>query len=283
MFRTLMQKFIIMNYTPLHKIAIFGVPRSGTSWLGQLFNSHPDVAFRFQPLFSYSHKGAISEESTYNDLQKFWHDIYYTEDQFVLLKDSDIHKNYPVFPNKANQPEFLVFKEVRYLHLIESLLKKDPELKVVGIVRNPCSVMLSWKKAPREFKPGWSFAKEWRSARLKNQGRKEEFFGFNKWKEVADSFIDFNEKYPNFFLLKYAELHSNPLNITKETFAWSGLNLNEQTVKFIEQSTTTHSDDENAVFRSKHKDDKWKTELDPQIIEEIYFELRGTRLEQFLD
>ena len=45
----------------LKKIAIFSVPRSGSSWLGQIFNSHEDVSFRMQPLFSYSHKSALNK------------------------------------------------------------------------------------------------------------------------------------------------------------------------------------------------------------------------------
>ena len=40
----------------MRHLALFGCPRSGTSWLGQIFNSAPDVAYRYQPLFSYEFK-----------------------------------------------------------------------------------------------------------------------------------------------------------------------------------------------------------------------------------
>ena len=43
----------------------FGVPRSGTSWFGELFNSSPRVAYRFQPLFSYAFKDAIKDVAAY--------------------------------------------------------------------------------------------------------------------------------------------------------------------------------------------------------------------------
>lgn len=49
-------------------IAIFGVPRSGTSWLGQLFNSSERVAYRYQPLFSYAFKGRLNENSTLDEI-----------------------------------------------------------------------------------------------------------------------------------------------------------------------------------------------------------------------
>ena len=62
-------------HTPERIISINGVPRSGTSWLGQIINSSPDVAFRFQPLFSYTHKGALREDSSVMEIMKFYGDI----------------------------------------------------------------------------------------------------------------------------------------------------------------------------------------------------------------
>ena len=59
----------------VNKLAIFGVPRSGTSWLSQIFNSHPDVAMRFQPLFSYSHKGRVSEDSSSEEISEFFDEL----------------------------------------------------------------------------------------------------------------------------------------------------------------------------------------------------------------
>ncbi len=35
-------------------IGLHGAPRSGTTWIGQIFNSAPQVAFRFQPFFAHA-------------------------------------------------------------------------------------------------------------------------------------------------------------------------------------------------------------------------------------
>ena len=41
-----------------------GVARSGTSWLGQIFDSSPEVRYSFQPLFSYEFKNRVNENVT---------------------------------------------------------------------------------------------------------------------------------------------------------------------------------------------------------------------------
>ncbi|MDF1594396.1 MAG: sulfotransferase, partial [Desulfobacterales bacterium] len=167
----------------MDKIAIFGVPRSGTTWLSQIFNSHPGVALRFQPLFSYGHKGRLSEYSSAMEIRKFFKEILFTQDPFALMT-TEFQKNYPTF-EKSEKPTHIVFKETRYLHIIENMLNICSEIKIIGIVRNPLSVLASWVRAPKEFNKEWDINREWLYAPSKNQNRPEEFYGFDKWKEVA--------------------------------------------------------------------------------------------------
>ena len=71
----------------MKNVAIFGVPRSGTSWLGQIFNSSPMVAYRFQPLFSYcSHfpKLICKLQNYQNKLHYLYHILLYN----IFLLDS---------------------------------------------------------------------------------------------------------------------------------------------------------------------------------------------------
>jgi hypothetical protein len=42
---------------------ISGAARSGTSWLGQILDSSPDVAYRFQPFFAYAFKNFVDFDS----------------------------------------------------------------------------------------------------------------------------------------------------------------------------------------------------------------------------
>jgi hypothetical protein len=265
----------------MDKIAIFGAPRSGTSWLGQIFNSHPDVAFRFQPLFSYGHKGKLSESSPADEIRSFFDDIRHTQDAFALMT-SDMQKNYPVF-EKSAVPTHIVFKETRYLHIIGNILNKCADVKIIGIVRNPLAVMASWILAPKEFDPAWDIHKEWRAAPSKNQDRIEEFYGFDKWKETAEAFLRFKGQFPQqFFEVRYDELNRAPLDATRKIFDFCGLKVCDQVEDFLSASKSRHDFDPYSVFRAKASDDRWQGVLPDEIAEQIMLELKHTPLEIFL-
>ena len=265
----------------MKKIAIFGVPRSGTSWLAQIFNSHPDVVLRFQPLFSYGHKGALNTDSSAEDIRTFFDEILHSTDKFALMK-ADMQKDYPIF-EKSSHPTHIVFKETRYLHIIGNLLFKCDEVRIIGIVRNPLAVLASWVTAPREYSKNWDILREWRNAQSKNQGRPEEFFGYEKWKEAAASFLDFRDKYPKqFMLVRYDSLNRRPLDSTKQMFEFCGLEVGEQVEAFLKASKSRHDSDPYSVYRGDAQDSRWREVLPVEIVNEIALDLEHTPLEAFL-
>jgi hypothetical protein len=89
---------------------ISGMPRSGTTWLSQIFASSPDVRLKFCPLFSYEFKNKLDQNSNKADWLKLFKDVYNTEseylDQDYLRKDGLV----PSFINKKQAPEHLVIK-----------------------------------------------------------------------------------------------------------------------------------------------------------------------------
>jgi hypothetical protein len=265
----------------IKNIGIFGTPRSGTSWLGHIFNSHPDVALRFQPLFSYGHKGSLTAHSPAKDIRKFFEDILYTNDAFATMT-SEAQKNYPTFP-KSVLPTHIVFKETRYLHIIENMLAQCSEVKIIGIVRNPLAVLASWMLAPKEFKSEWDIHGEWRKATSKNQNRSEEFFGFDKWKESTETFLRFKSQFPQQFLLVcYDELNGAPLDTTRKVLEFCDLKVSDQVEEFLRASKSRHDSDPYSVFRAKANDDRWQGVLPGEIAKEIILELQHTPLEIFI-
>jgi len=265
----------------MKKIGIFGVPRSGTSWLAHILNSHPDVALRFQPLFSYGHKGRLTAHSSAEEIRSFFDEILHTQDAFALMT-TEHQKSYPVF-KKSDSPTHIIFKETRYLHIIENMLTKCGEVKVIGIVRNPLAVLASWVSAAKEFKPEWDINNEWRGSPSKNQNRPEEFFGFDKWKESAEAFLRFEKKFPHqFSLVRYDELNRAPLETAKKIFRFSELEVCKQVEDFICKSKSRHDPDPYSVFRANASDACWRGVLPDDIARKMMLELKYTPLDIFL-
>jgi len=268
----------------LTKIAIHGVPRSGTTWLGAIFDSSPNVAYRYQPLFSYAFKSLISGKSSLEEINDFFKEILITDDEFVLQK---IGKKTGIVPSfLKNNITHIIYKEVRYHNILKNLLEKDSEIKVIGLVRNPLSVLSSWLQAPKEFRKdlGWDEIKEWRWAKKKNLDKLEEFNGFEKWKEAVLLFEGLEKKYPDrFLLLQYEHLLKEPNLNVKRIFSYCGIPYSKQTQDFItESSENDQSKDAYSVFRKNQTDDKWKAQLNKTIINKIKDELKTTSLEKYL-
>ena len=185
-----------------------GVARSGTSWVGQIFNSHPGVRFRFQPLFSYEYKGCVNEESTPEEHMDFLNRLWETESEFLTQADKVRSGEYPEFVQSTDE-HTLVFKENRYQSVIEPMLRRVPAAHVIGLVRNPCAVINSWKNNEKEFPPGSVLRDEWRFGACKNSGP-EDYFGYYKWKEVANLYLDLAAQYPDrACVVRYEDLVEN--------------------------------------------------------------------------
>lgn len=263
-------------------VSIHGVPRSGTSWLGQILNSSPDVAFRFQPLFSYRYKGALNNHSSAEEIQSFFMDILNTDDAFVLMRDPKIHVGYPN-PIKNEEPTHLIFKNVRYHYILPNLLDKVPSHKAVAIIRDPRAVINSWYHAPREFEHSWKLAEEWKFASKKNLGRVEEFFGYEKWKEAATLFMALRERYPErVLIIRYQDLHESTSETITEILGHIQLSHSHAIDEFIQHSKGSLIDDPNSVLRAGHRHDAWRNSLPRDISDAIETDLKGTELEVFI-
>jgi len=262
-------------------VYIAGVARSGTSWLGQIFNSAPDVLFRFQPFFSYEFKNRVNEDSSREEFEALFRDMMENETPFLTQSEKQKSGEYPRF-EKSTEVRHLVFKENRYQSFLEPMLRKVPNLQAVGLVRHPCAVLNSWKNNEKEFPAGADLMKEWRFGSCKNMGN-EDYFGYYKWKEVANLYLDLLQKYPNrFFLLKYEDIVRNPEVKIKQVFDFLNIEFTNSTLEFLKASTSTHQESYYSVFKTRMVVNKWRDEFPDYITSEIEADLRGTRLARFL-
>lgn len=107
-------------------LGIHGVPRSGTSWLAQIFNASSVVALRFQPLFSYSFKDRIDLNSSTEQINLFFQQIWASDHPFINMKDPKIHKGYPEFLSQRhliiwylNRFVIIICSDICYVTMIE--------------------------------------------------------------------------------------------------------------------------------------------------------------------
>lgn len=264
-------------------VAIHGAPRSGTSWLGQLFNSSEHVAYRYQPLFSYAFRDWVTETSTRDQIEGFIRALLETDDDFVLQRNAASLAGYTLEFRKLAITH-LVYKEVRHHEILENLLVRVPQAVGIGIVRHPCAVIHSWARAPREFDPSWSLKAEWRAAELKNAQHAGNWYGFVRWKRLAELFCRLEKEWPGRFLIvRYESLAARPFTEVRKLFAGCRLEFSDQVATFVERSQSMDDGSPYGVMRDRSAGfESWRRGLDSEIAHEITADLLGTPLERFL-
>ena len=267
----------------MKRISFHGVPRSGTTWLGAIFDSSRNTRHFHQPLFSYSFKSFLDENSSKIRIDNFFEHLFETTDEFVLQKKEKENGIIPDFL-KSTHITHMIYKETSYHNILNNLLSNNDEILFIGIIRNPKSVLTSWYNAPKEFdKEKWDFSEEWKEAPNKNMNRIENFFGYNKWKEAANIFLKLKEEYPErIFLLSYEELVADTKHVVTELFKFCDLKLEKQTLDFLEESQTV-DDSKNAysVYRKKKLNLRNKISLPSEVVKFIDNDLRDSNLSIF--
>lgn len=249
----------------MNNIALFSVPRSGSSWLGEILNSSPEVLYKFQPNFAYTFDYQLSENSSESDIKNFYTQLLKCDDDFVNGRLSISGKQRSLSFEKE-ELKHLFFKETHFLNVIENLIKRS-DTKIIGLVRSPFSTINSWLSIPKEFNPDWDVKAEWKNAEIKNMQKESHFFGYKKWKETCFRFLYYQQTYPKqFYLINYDDLIRNTDFEIKKLFDFCNIEYTLQTKKFIEKSTASQSKDAYSVFKQKSNDLAWQGNL-PGFIE----------------
>lgn len=249
----------------MRKLALFSVPRSGSSWLGEIINSVPSVIYKFQPNFAYSFPYELTETTTKVEIETFYKHLLECDDEFVNGRLTISGKSRSLSFEKNNL-QTIFFKETHYLNIIENLIQNS-DTKVIGLVRSPFAVINSWLNIPKEFNPDWSVKDQWLNAELKNEQKPTHFFGYNQWKRACFLFLDFKLKYPNqFILINYNDLLTETFQTVSDLFSFGDLPYTKQTENFLKNSTEHEGLDDYSVFKKKKDDYEWRHKL-PHFIE----------------
>ena len=259
--------FICANYyTNFHIYIYISCPRSGSTWLQSIFESHPNIKTIYQPLFSYAFKNCIDKNSTKEEFNEFINNIEKTDDEFCCMK-SNLHTNNKktdLIRFDKDNIETIFMKHTHHHNLIETFIKLHPSIKIIGLIREPCSVIYSQMNAKHEK------LKDWLDGKDKNKDKEENFFGFNKWLEVKEIFYTIKEKYPdNIIIVNYEDLVKNTIIEIEKICDFCNLEIHKnmkESIKLMNSKTEVY---DYSVFKNKDTIEKWKGKLDDKIVEYI--------------
>ena len=262
-------------------IIITGMPRSGTSWLGQIINSDPKVLFRTEPLFSYRFKNLINPRSSCNEVNSFLANLIHLDDNFILQKENEATGYYPMF-NKE-KTNILSFKTTRHFELLEKYLKCVPNINIVAVIRHPCGAINSWIKTYNEFqKKGCEIEADWKTGGMR-KNQIGEYWGFDDWITSTKFFFILANAHKNFHIVKYSNLVKKPEVATAKLFYSLGLHPTSQTMNFLNESHGRHDANPYSVFKNKSVLESWRNELSSNISNTILAEASKAGLSEFLE
>ncbi len=182
--------------TPL--ILLFGMPRSGTTWLGKIFDSHPDTLYRHEP----DHRREADAPPLFISTRDAEYYRVVLEDYIVRLpeiRDEKVAASLPIFAKNyfssstlamrklaaltlktasrlvgpVSMPRMgtldhrgdftLVWKSVESLGWVGALARLRPDARVFIILRHPCGHIASVRRgeAIRQFKDKMPSSEDW--------------------------------------------------------------------------------------------------------------------------
>ena len=258
------------------------MPRSGTTWLAQIFASSPDVRLKYCPLFSFEFKNALDETSTTKEWNNLLLKLYNTNSEFLDQEHLRKHGLVPTFKEKHKNPGHLVIKSNRFHNLTPYMLEAIDQILFIHLVRHPCATIYSWLSDPAEFPQYADQMQEWRSGRCRKDGPGE-FWGFDDWKRITTQALRLSAQYPKQHkIVRYEDLVKNTKHCAKQLFEFFHIPYEKETESFIEYSHSRHDDHKHSIFKDPSLIDKWQEKLNPSIISNCLREIRGTELEQFI-
>jgi hypothetical protein len=302
-------------------ILILGLPRSGTSWLGKVFDSHPEVAYLHEPdkhvqgeLPVLLSAGRSAEERS--EVERFLAKVLANRSPAVTGKRPFFAKSYRtgsrellrrglllaahLFPRppalRLRIPDLfdssrpaprVVWKSINSVGRLGALARALPRSQVVLLVRHPCGQIASILRGHAAGKFAHALPSEQyrvlEALVRSDQGRAygltlEGLRGLEPVERMAWRWVLFMEKALEDVaglgaacrVQRYEELCAQPLEQTRELFAFTGLGWQPQTEHFLRDST----DGDGAEYFGVRKDprrsaNKWQEELTEEDVQRI--------------
>lgn len=309
-----------MNLTD-NPILLLGAQRSGTTWFGKIFDSHPDVLYRHEPDHGHppppdADMRAVVEHWA-NDrslrtavkrpfFRKSWQSApaYWLRTGLTALLAAGTRL--PAIGDRIARlpaPDLghgkrLAVKSIDWCDGVGAFARALPDSRTIVILRHPCGQVASVMRGNRQGRfslrrSGTDMPFEevltlrYAAARGLNEA---DFQALPDAAKYAWDWVRFNEMalralqtLPNARLVIYEDLCANPADVARDLFAYCGLDWNQQTEAFIGRSTgDASSTGYYAVFRdSIAAADAWRSAMTPDDQDSVRSVVRHSPLRQF--
>lgn len=302
-------------------ILLFGMPRSGTTWLGKLFDSHPDTLYRHEPdswhkLPMPRYPGTPESRQYAKLLQSFVGGMaeikalhvagkrplfaknYLSASQLSAIKGaawlarvgSQFNYDLPVLLHSEGggyPKRRMVWKSIESLGRLGVILNILPESRGIHILRHPCGYIASVLRGlkQQQFSDNTSVdqdygifhavvgsplgdAYELSDTMLAGLTPEERL----TWRWVLTNEKALLEAKPTgrMLCMRYEDVCLDPMSRVQQMFEFTGLELVEQTRKFVAASTTNPSKGYYSVYKNPETAAmRWREELSSETVSRI--------------
>lgn len=241
----------------MNVIFVLSMPRSGSSFLGQLLSADESTVVRLSPFFSYSLGECSRSIKSREDFNSWVFNLLHTNDEFVTQSESISKGIYPTEQEKTNV-KTLVIKDTRNIFDYIELFLKYSEIKIIFLDRRLDEQLSSWITSP-EFK---GLPIDSPNLLLANERKALEHFPYTEYWGVQDILYfktlsrDLSNKYPRRVLkITYDSLVQGKVSGISQIVPDLDLDLligryNELTNK--NNNTTSQDSDPYSVYRPRN-------------------------------
>lgn len=314
-------------------ILVFGMPRSGTTWIGKLFDSHPDTLYRHEPdsvrrlslpLFperenasQYRHEleqfvaslprlrspKVVGKQPLFPKIYQTTAALHAYGVSVALAKvASRIQRNFPCLYRPTGEHcrrARIVWKSIESPGRLGACIEALPEARAIHLMRHPCGYVASIVRgeAAHRFaglKPSaddlWllQMLLDTPAARARGlnmdelkQLTPEERLAW-RWVLTQEKILADVARCGRVLTVRYEDVCAEPLVMTQRMFDFTGLDWQTQTERFVRASTEMTNADYYSVFKSSQASaNRWRSELEPEVIERILRVLRNSSLASF--
>ncbi len=258
------------------------MPRSGTTWLSQIFEAHSDFVVRLSPNYSYPLKNRLTKESDAQTWSDVLHAAVESDDPFLTQDWQRAAGNLPRFDRRGSYKRLAV-KDTRFHEVYLAGMDVLPKARCIYIVRNPMATLDSWRRSP-EFPAGADFGAEWRSGACRKSEGPGEYWGFDDWVTLTADYADRQRSEPlRYRLVRYEDLVDAPGEEAASLFEFAGSEISDSVLDFLSSSHGVNVEGAYSVFKDPSAvRDQWADNIDPAIQREIRESLDGTALAEYL-